>query len=63
MVVEMDDGRGVRRTTLGNPIKLSDTPPHLRWPAPALGQHTEEVLAGLGYSRNDVAALRERGVI
>ncbi|TMA36802.1 MAG: CoA transferase, partial [Deltaproteobacteria bacterium] len=63
MVVEMDDGRGVRRTTLGNPIKLSDTPPYLRLPAPALGQHTEEVLAGLGYSRNDVAALRERGVI
>jgi len=63
MVVEMDDGRGVRRTTLGNPIKLSDTPPHLRWPAPALGQHTEEVLAGIGYSRGDIAAFRERGVI
>ena len=63
MVVEMDDGRGVRRTTLGNPIKLSDTPPALRLPAPELGQHTEEVLVGLGYSRGHIAALRERGVI
>ncbi|TMA54522.1 MAG: CoA transferase, partial [Deltaproteobacteria bacterium] len=63
MVVEMADGHGVRRTTLGNPIKLSDTPAELRLPAPSLGQHTDEVLAGLGYSRSDVAALRERGVI
>jgi len=63
MVVEMDDGRGVRRTTLGNPIKLSDTPAELRRPAPALGQHTDEVLTGLGYSRGDIAALRQRGVI
>jgi len=63
MVVEMDDGRGARRTTLGNPIKLSATPAALRSPPPSLGQHTDEVLAGLGYSRGDVAGLRERGVI
>jgi len=63
MVVEMDDGRGARRTTLGNPIKLSATPAALRVPPPSLGQHTDEVLAGLGYSRGDVAGLRERGVI
>jgi len=55
----MDDGR----TTLGNPIKLSETPPALRVPPPALGQHTDEVLAALGYSRGDVAGLRERGVV
>src|SRR5438067_2384248 len=61
--VDIADGHGVRRTTLGNPIKLSDTPAELRLPAPSLGQHTDEVLAGLGYSRSDVAALRERGVI
>ena len=63
MVVDMDDGRGVRRTTLGNPIKLSATPAELRRPAPALGQHTDEVLAGLGYSRSDIAALRDQGVV
>jgi crotonobetainyl-CoA:carnitine CoA-transferase CaiB-like acyl-CoA transferase len=51
------------RLALGNPIKLSDTPPALRTPPPALGEHSEAVLGSLGYSRGDVAALRERGVV
>jgi crotonobetainyl-CoA:carnitine CoA-transferase CaiB-like acyl-CoA transferase len=63
MVVDMDDGRGHRRRTLGNPIKLADTPPTLRTPPPALGEHTDAVLASLGYSAGDVAGLRERGVV
>ena len=63
MVVEMDDGKGRRQTTLGNPVKLSATPPELRTPPPQLGQHTDTVLAALGYSPGDVARLRERGVV
>jgi crotonobetainyl-CoA:carnitine CoA-transferase CaiB-like acyl-CoA transferase len=63
MVVEQDDGRGNRRRTLGNPVKLSDTPPTLRTPPPSLGEHTESVLAGLGYSKADVASLRDRGIV
>jgi crotonobetainyl-CoA:carnitine CoA-transferase CaiB-like acyl-CoA transferase len=63
MVVEMDDGRGGKRQTLGNPIKLSDTPPQIRTPAPTLGEHTDAVLLGLGYTKDDLAGLRGRGVI
>jgi crotonobetainyl-CoA:carnitine CoA-transferase CaiB-like acyl-CoA transferase len=63
MVVEMEDGKGRRQTTLGNPVKLTATPPELRTPPPQLGQHTDAVLAGLGYSPGDVARLRERGVV
>jgi crotonobetainyl-CoA:carnitine CoA-transferase CaiB-like acyl-CoA transferase len=63
MMLEMDDGRGVRRRTVGNPIKLTDTPPSLRTPPPSLGEHTDAILAGLGYSPGDVAGLRERGVV
>ncbi len=51
------------RTTLGNPIKLSMTPPTLRTAPAALGQHTEEVLQGLGFSPHEIAALRARGVV
>jgi len=59
MVVEQGGGR----RTLGNPVKLSDTPPTIRTPPPELGEHTDAVLAGLGYSRADVAGLRARGVV
>ncbi|HYV57488.1 MAG TPA: CaiB/BaiF CoA-transferase family protein [Candidatus Nitrosopolaris sp.] len=59
MIVDLPDGR----RTLGNPIKLSATPPTLRAPAPDLGQHTESVLGSLGYSASDIAGLRARGVV
>jgi len=59
MVVDLEGGR----QTLGNPIKLSDTPPTIRTPPPALGEHTDAVLASLGYSRGDIEGLRARGVV
>ena len=43
--------------------KLSDTPGDIEWAGPALGEHTAEVLARLGYTDVEIAALRERGAI
>jgi crotonobetainyl-CoA:carnitine CoA-transferase CaiB-like acyl-CoA transferase len=63
MVLELEDGKGRKQTTLGNPLKLSDTPPSFRLPPPELGQHTDAVLAELGYSAGDIMGLRERGVV
>jgi crotonobetainyl-CoA:carnitine CoA-transferase CaiB-like acyl-CoA transferase len=53
---------GVR--LLGVPIKLSRTPgdPN-RLPAPALGEHTDEVLRQAGYTAEEIAALTEAGAI
>ena len=48
---------------LGNPIKLSATPPALRTPPPLFGQHTDTVLHTLGYDDRQIATLREEGVI
>ncbi len=48
---------------LGIPIKLSETPGEIRRPAPLLGEHTEETLIRLGYSKEEIADLRERRVI
>ena len=49
---------------LGLPIALSETPGKLRLPAPQLGQHTEEVLIDvLGYSWDDIGALRKKEVL
>jgi crotonobetainyl-CoA:carnitine CoA-transferase CaiB-like acyl-CoA transferase len=64
--------RMIERVTLadGTPLavpavvpKLSDTPGATRWPGPALGEHTDAVLAELGYDAERIAALREEGVI
>ncbi|HJV00280.1 MAG TPA: CaiB/BaiF CoA-transferase family protein [Burkholderiaceae bacterium] len=43
--------------------KLSATPGHTKWMGPALGQHNDEVLAALGYSAQDIAALRQDKVL
>ena len=45
------------------PVRLSDTPGRLVRPAPLLGQHTEEVLAELGYDSARIQQLRERKLI
>lgn len=43
--------------------KLSATPGQTRWLGPQLGEHTAEILGGLGLDDTAQAALRERGVI
>ncbi len=43
--------------------KLSETPGGTDWVGPELGQHTNEVLAGLGISAEAIARLRESGVV
>jgi crotonobetainyl-CoA:carnitine CoA-transferase CaiB-like acyl-CoA transferase len=49
---------------VGNPIKLSETPPTYRRSPPTLGQQTDEVLEEvLGLSASDRAALREARII
>ena len=48
---------------IGTPIKLSDTPASLRSAPPVLGQHTDAVLAEIGYSAVEIAGLRDTRVI
>ena len=45
------------------PVRLSATPGGIRTPPPALGEHTDEILASLGYAPADVAALRSRSIV
>ncbi|MGQ0604790.1 MAG: CaiB/BaiF CoA transferase family protein, partial [Anaerolineales bacterium] len=49
--------------SLANPVRLNETPPTYRLPPPALGEHTDELLAELGYSAETIAALRSEGAI
>ena len=61
-VVEVDHPERGKYLTVGNPIKLSDSPTEVTR-SPLLGEHTEEVLAQLGYSSGQIAALRAEKVI
>jgi formyl-CoA transferase len=61
-VVEVDHPKRGKYLTVGNPIKLSDSPTEVKR-SPLLGEHNEEVLAELGYSGSDIAALREAKII
>jgi len=49
--------------TMGFPWNLSETPASWRRKAPELGEHTEEVLLEMGYSKDELAKLREEGII
>ena len=64
MVVELDQPgaeRPVRQ--LGVPIKLGRTPGAVSAPGPVLGEHTREVLSGLGYGDEEIGALEDAGAV
>ena len=61
-IVEVDHPVRGKYLTVGNPIKMSDSPTHVTR-SPLLGEHTEEVLGQLGYTPSQISALREERVI
>ena len=61
MVVEFEQPRLGTVRALGMPVKLSGTPADTSRPAPAFGEHTTEVLAAVGYSEEEIAAMIESG--
>lgn len=65
MVVTLDQpGAEAPVTVLGNPLALSRTPAdHHRLPVPALGEHTEQVLAEAGLSAERIAELQADGAV
>jgi crotonobetainyl-CoA:carnitine CoA-transferase CaiB-like acyl-CoA transferase len=63
MVVPLEHIAAGSIRVLGTPLKLSATPASIRTPPPALGQHTDHVLAEVGLSGKEIAGLRTLGAI
>jgi crotonobetainyl-CoA:carnitine CoA-transferase CaiB-like acyl-CoA transferase len=63
MVMEVDHPRLGKVKHAGIGLKFSETPGEIRHTAPVQGQHTDEILVELDYSRDKIARLREIGAI
>ena len=62
MIVELNHPVRGRFLTVGNPIKLSESPTTIT-PSPLLGQHRTQILGELGYSEDEIAKLTKDGAI
>jgi hypothetical protein len=63
MIEEIDHPLYGKLRMLSNPVKLRDIEHIKTEPPPMLGQHTEEILQGLGYTREEITKLEEEGII
>ena len=61
-IVEVDHPVRGKYLTVGNPIKLSESPTEVKR-SPLLGEHTDEILKQLGYSSEEIAAMRDEKVV
>ena len=61
--VEVEHPKMGKMQLIGNAVDMSRTPPTIHRPPPVLGEHTEEILASLGYDSGKVSSLRNQGVI
>jgi len=57
LIVELEHPTIGTAKSIANPIRFSDTPVSYRLPPPVLGEHTSEILKGLGYSSEAVRAM------
>jgi crotonobetainyl-CoA:carnitine CoA-transferase CaiB-like acyl-CoA transferase len=48
---------------VGSPVRLDGDRADSDLPPPALGEHTDEVLASLGTASDELARLREKGIV
>jgi len=63
MIVEWEAPDGRKIGMVNHPLQFSETPAGIRRPAPALGEHTEELLREAGCGDEELARLREKGAV
>lgn len=63
MIVEYEHPRMGPLKMLGFPAKMSKTPAQLRFPAPMLGEHSENILQELNFSEEEIMQLKQQSII
>jgi CoA:oxalate CoA-transferase len=64
IITEVEHPTAGKVRSPGFPVRLSKSPATVRFPAPQLGEHNEEVLTELlGYSKKQVAEFKSTGVL
>ena len=62
-IKEIDHPVAGKIKVIGLPWTMNDTPSQIKSPAPSLGQHTDEILVGLGYKEDRIKKLRKNKVV
>ncbi|WP_082234473.1 CaiB/BaiF CoA transferase family protein [Halobacillus massiliensis] len=63
MFITTDHPKAGKIKMIGSPLKLGRTPPSFTAPPPDPGDHTEEILRGLGYSKEEISHLQQMNTI
>ncbi|MBN1691026.1 MAG: CoA transferase [Dehalococcoidia bacterium] len=63
MIKELEHPVAGKTKVLSLPMTLPDTPAMIKSAAPTLGQHTTELLTGLGYSETDISRLKKNKIV
>jgi CoA:oxalate CoA-transferase len=63
MVSEVEHIKAGKIKMIGFPVKISRTPCKTSLPPPILGQHTQEILGDLNYSQEEIAELKQNGIV
>lgn len=63
MMVELEDPGIGKHLAIGNPMKLSKTPAVIQKGAPLMGEDTDDILRGIGYSDAEIKSLYENEIV